>query len=205
MRLLGALIAGGASRRFGSDKALTTIGGVSLIDHARGVLEAQVDELVLCGRPSHTMRWIVDRPAPGLGPLGGLSAALADARARGYDAVVTVPIDVFPLPLDIVDRLGTSGASVFATQHLIGLWPAHLGPRLDLHLSSGHRSLRSWIEVSAGRTVDDTRLDLSNVNTRADLAAVLRLSGLSNSASANKSRSSRSLSESLDARHLLKR
>ncbi|MCA1196424.1 NTP transferase domain-containing protein [Sphingomonas sp. R647] len=83
MRLLGALIAGGASRRFGSDKALATIGGVSLIDHPRGVLEAQVDDLVLCGRPSNRMRWISDRPAPGLGPLGGLNAALADARARG--------------------------------------------------------------------------------------------------------------------------
>jgi molybdopterin-guanine dinucleotide biosynthesis protein A len=127
MRLLGALIAGGASRRFGSDKALATIGGVSLIEHARGALEAQVDELVLCGRPSNRMRWISDRPAPGLGPLGGLNAALPDARARGYDAVVTVPVDVFPLPLDLVGRLGLSGPCVFATQHLIGLWPADLG------------------------------------------------------------------------------
>lgn len=185
MRRLGALIAGGASRRFGSDKALATIGGVSLIEHARGALEAQVDELVLCGRPSHRMRWISDRPAPGLGPLGGLNAALADARARGYDAVVTVPVDVFPLPLDLVDRLGLSGPCVFATQHLIGLWPADLGPRLDLHIQSGCRSLRSWIGATDARIVDDARLGLSNINTRADLAAMLALSGLSKSASSN--------------------
>lgn len=185
MRLLGALIAGGASRRFGSDKALARIGGVSLIDHARGVLEAQVEEVVLCGRPSHGVRSIADRPAPGLGPLGGLSAALADACARGFDAVVTVPIDIFPLPLDLVERLGTSGASVFVTQFLIGFWPAALSPRLDLHLAVGHCSLRSWIAVAEARAVDDACLGLSNVNTRADLTDLVVFNRLSKPAPTN--------------------
>lgn len=175
---------------------------MSLIDHARGVLEAQVEEVVLCGRTSHEMRWIADRPAPGLGPLGGLSAALADASARGFDAVVTVPIDIFPLPPDLVERLGTSGASVFATQFLIGIWPTVLAPRLDLHLAAGHRSLRTWIGAVEVRAVEDAGLGLFNVNTRADLADLVLLNSLSRSVSTNGSTSSRSSIPSLKACNL---
>ncbi|MCR5872033.1 NTP transferase domain-containing protein [Sphingomonas sp. J344] len=50
MRLLGAIIAGGTSRRFGSDKAMAQIAGRSLLDHARAALVQEVDDLVLCGR-----------------------------------------------------------------------------------------------------------------------------------------------------------
>lgn len=176
---------------------------MSLIDHARGVLEAQVDEVVLCGRPSHEMRWIADRPAPGLGPLGGLSAALADACARGFDAVVTAPIDIFPLPPDLVERLGTSGASVFATQFLIGFWPTALTSRLDLHLAAGHRSLRSWIGAAEAKTVDDAPLGFSNVNTRADLADLVLLNSLRKSVPTNGSASRKFSIPPLGERNLL--
>lgn len=169
MRLLGAIIAGGASRRFGSDKALAQIQGRSLLDHSCAVLAPQVAELVLCGRAMPDLRALRDRPHPGLGPLGGLAAALADAQTRGLDAVVTVPIDVFPLPGDLVARLGGAGPAVFATQYLIGLWPAALAARLDAHLAVGHRSLRGWMEATAARRVNDVALGLSNINRRDDL------------------------------------
>lgn len=169
MRLLGAIIAGGASRRFGSDKALAQVEGRSLLDHARVSLAPQVDDLVLCGREVAGMRCLSDRPWPGLGPLGGIAAALADGQARGFDAVVTVPVDVFPLPHDLVARLGDPSPSVFATQYLIGLWPAHLTAQLDGHLATGHRSLRSWMEATDARRVDDADLGLFNVNNREQL------------------------------------
>ncbi|HSX55923.1 MAG TPA: molybdenum cofactor guanylyltransferase [Sphingomonas sp.] len=169
MRLLGAIIAGGASRRFGSDKALVQVEGCSLLAHACAALEPQVDELTLCGRVAPGLRCLSDRPRPGLGPLGGLAAALSVACARGFDAVVTVPVDVFPLPEDLVARLGGKGPAVFATQYLIGVWPSGLAPRLDLHLAAGHRSLRSWMEAADARRVDDAELGLFNINRREDL------------------------------------
>lgn len=171
MKLLGAIIGGGASRRFGSDKAMARIAGHSLLDHARAILSPQVHDLVLCGRLVEGMRCIPDRPKPGLGPLAGIAAALAHADARGFDAVVTVPVDVFPLPSDLVARLGDRGATVLATQYLVGRWPTALSPVLDAHLASGHRSLRSWICQADARAVDDACLDLANINTREDLLA----------------------------------
>ncbi len=170
MRLLGAIIAGGASRRFGSDKALAQVAGCSLFDHTRTALAPQVTDLVLCGREVSGMRCLSDRPQPGLGPLGGLAAALTEARARGFDAIVTVPVDVFPLPGDLVMRLGGAGPAVFDTQYLIGLWPAALATQLDAHLAAGHRSLRSWMEATAACRVDDAGLGLFNINRREELA-----------------------------------
>lgn len=48
--MLGAIIAGGMSRLFGSDKAMARIDRVALLDHVHAALKAQVDEVVLCGR-----------------------------------------------------------------------------------------------------------------------------------------------------------
>lgn len=80
MRLLGAILAGGAATRFGSDKGSgALIGGRALIDHVADALRPQVATLVVCGRHWPGLEGLADRPASGLGPLGGLCAALAHA------------------------------------------------------------------------------------------------------------------------------
>jgi molybdenum cofactor guanylyltransferase len=169
MRLLGAIIADGASRRFGSDKAQALIDGRTLLNHAVMTLAPQVDDVVLCGRTSDQLHWICDRPVPGQGPLGGINAALTDAYRRGYDAVITVPVDVFPLPSDLASRLAALHPRVFATQYLIGRWPVTLAPLREMHLAAGHRSLRSWITAAQATCVEDRALGLRNINLREDL------------------------------------
>jgi molybdopterin-guanine dinucleotide biosynthesis protein A len=164
-RLLGAIIAGGLSRRFGSDKALALIDGRPMLDHVSDALQAMVAEVVVCGRAWREFRHLADRPEPGCGPLGGLAAALAHAREQGFDAVLSVPVDVLPLPPDLPSRLAGGGPRVLAGQHLIGLWPAALASGLDEHLAAGHRSIRSWIEASGAVRVAETGLDLVNANT----------------------------------------
>lgn len=58
------------SRRFGSDKAMARIDGVTLLDHVHAALQPQVDDIVLCGRSWLEWTSIPDVPGPGLGPLG---------------------------------------------------------------------------------------------------------------------------------------
>ena len=121
MRVLGALLAGGQSRRFGSDKALAHYGARRLIDHAVETLRAQTDALVICGRDHPGAHALSDRPFAGAGPLGGLNAALHHAAAIGFDAVLCIPLDVHPLPCNLRQHLEATHPRVFASQHAIGL------------------------------------------------------------------------------------
>lgn len=163
MAVLGAIMAGGQSRRFGSDKAAYVQDGRALIEHCHAALLPQVDEVVICGRAWADWQQVEDYPEAGLGPLGGLAGALRYASAHGFDAVLSLPVDTYPLPGDLAARLGSAPAA-FAGQYLIGLWPAALAERLLAHIGAGHRSVRSWIEACGCRLVDEGELGLRNVN-----------------------------------------
>ncbi|NML05414.1 molybdenum cofactor guanylyltransferase [Sphingomonas sp. G-3-2-10] len=172
MKLLGAVLAGGESRRFGSDKALALLNGTPLIDHAIAALAAQTDAVIVCGREGGD--WAPDRPGPGLGPLGGINAAIHQAAARGYDAVLTCGCDVPVLPADLAPRLRAAGPAAFlAGMPVIGLWPAALAGALDAHLNvTTDRSVRCWARLAGAVAVT---LDTAppNVNTPQDLARLL--------------------------------
>ena len=77
MRVLGAIIAGGKARRFGSDKAHALFAGERMIDRVAKALKAQTQELIICGREETGFSCIPDRPQEDMGPLGGINAALA--------------------------------------------------------------------------------------------------------------------------------
>src|SRR3546814_13961187 len=95
MRLLGAVLAGGRSSRFGSDKALAMLDGRTLLDHAAAALGAHVETVVICGRHVPGMTGLADRPAADMGPLGGLNAALhQDRKSVGEGKSVSVRVDL---------------------------------------------------------------------------------------------------------------
>ena len=170
MQILGAILAGGASSRFGSDKAAALFEGRALIDHVIAALAPQVDALVVVGRDWPGLARIDDLPVAGLGPLGGLAGALGHALRHGFDSVLVVPCDTIGLPADLVARLGP-GPSVALGQRSIGLWPSSLAPALIAKLASGgSRSLRDWATITEARDVDCG--PLRNINHVADLARV---------------------------------
>lgn len=171
MRLLGAVLAGGRSSRFGSDKALAMIDGRPMLDRVIDALAPQVDGIVVCGRASSAgYEGIPDRPAAGLGPLGGLNAALHHAAAHGYDAVLTVPCDTPLLPSDLRTQLEPVGEGVIvAGLPVIGLWPSRLAADLDRFLAeAGSRAIAAWADRVAARPVTLGELP-ANVNRREDL------------------------------------
>lgn len=164
MTILGAIIAGGRSMRFGSDKAAALLNGKALIDHVAGGLRPQCDALIICGRAWPGYRHIADHPAPDLGPLGGLCAALVYARRHGFDAVVTAGCDTLP-----VASIPPDSPCFIAGHYLFGRWPVGLSARLEAHLTGqSDHSMRGWITASGARQVEPNTL-LWNLNTPAEL------------------------------------
>jgi molybdenum cofactor guanylyltransferase len=170
-RILGAVIGGGASRRFGSDKAFALINGRPMLAHILDALRPQVAEIVICGRTWPDETTLADLRPERIGPLAGLEAALHYAAQHDFDAVLSVPVDTLPLPGDLVDRLQGAGPSVFGQQHLVGYWPTLCCAALTSHISMGGRDLKGWIGKSAARTVIEPQ-PIVNVNLPSDIVAL---------------------------------
>jgi molybdopterin-guanine dinucleotide biosynthesis protein A len=168
VKLLGAILAGGAATRFGSDKALALFASKPLLQHAIDVLSPQVDTVAVVGRDWPGLARIDDLPANGLGPLGGLCGALAHGLTHGFDAVLVAPCDTLGLPSDLAARLNP-GPAVARGQRSVGLWPSNLAPTLLARLTNGgSRALHAWMEATAAREVDCG--PLHNINHPDDLA-----------------------------------
>ena len=177
-RILGAVLCGGASSRFDGDKRAALLDGATLQERAVAGLRGSCDAIVLCGGAGTEAPSVADRPAPSLGPLGGICGALFHARANGFTHVLTAPVDVHPMPTELVGRLAGEGAAVLAGHWLFGWWPVTLAEDLERHILSGRRSVLSWVEAAGARQVEDGDVSPVNINTRADLAvASERISG----------------------------
>lgn len=169
MRLLGAVLAGGAATRFGSDKALALLDGVALIDRALASLSPYCAQLVVVGREAAAVRTIPDLPFPDLGPLGGIAGALTFAADHGFDAVLTTACDTPFLPEALVTALIAAAPAHAVEAPTVGVWTAALARPLLTHLlDDGPRAIRRWA-AGAGVAAILPGVVLANVNTPDDL------------------------------------
>lgn len=173
--ILGAVLAGGHSSRFGSDKALALLDGKRLLDHAVAGLAPHVAEVVICGRPDTEGAGLADRPHSDMGPLGGLNAALHHALSHGFVGVLTTGCDMPYYPADLPAALIGDGAAILQGQQLLGWWPTSLAFELDAHLGEeNNRSIAGWLDRIHVRVVEMPGLVLPNINRPEDLASLSR-------------------------------
>lgn len=169
--ILGCVLAGGQSRRFGSDKALAELHGHTLIARAVDSLTGWCEYVVVVGRELAPAPTLPDWPRPNMGPLAGIAAALHLARDGDYDAVLTCGVDSAVLPDDLPGLLSPAPAYL-AEQPVIGLWPASALAAIETILTSqGKHSMRQFAEAIGARAVT-APTTTANINTPADLAAL---------------------------------
>lgn len=169
-RYLGAVLAGGRSSRFGSDKAAALLDGRTLLDHALAGLAPHVDQLAVCGRVEAGRLCLPDRPRPDLGPLGGLAGGLRYAADHGFVAVLTTGCDMPSYPPALAAALIGEGPAMLDRQPLAAFWPSALADRLDAWLAqSDDRSLAAWARYAGARRVMLPGAELPNINHVADL------------------------------------
>jgi molybdopterin-guanine dinucleotide biosynthesis protein A len=185
-RLLVAVLAGGEGRRMAGIKALRPFRGAPLVAHAVALARRWSGEVLVVVRDPAQAQGAVEAPlaldAPQIpGPLAGLAAALAHARACGAGRVLTLPCDMPNLPEDLAARLAAGlGAGQAAAlpvagdrlQPACGLWRTRALDRLPAYLATGRSSLRGFAEACGLATVDfgpQAEREFANANTPEEL------------------------------------
>ena len=188
--IAGYVLAGGASSRFGSDKAQAEFGGTSMLTRMRQLLGYVCDDarvIVATQSQAQGAGYFVDR-WPGEGPLGGIITALL-ATAETSDACewnLIVGCDMPFVNADwlryLAERAERSSADVIAPQSSNGLeplcavWRTSAAQQLQTRFDSGVRKITEAMKRLRMEIIDESewkRFDSQgrlfwNMNTVAD-------------------------------------
>lgn len=180
----GAILAGGESRRFGTDKALApTPHGPMAEIVVRALRGAALDPVVLVGAApavsaSLSVPTIPDR-LPGEGPLAALGTALT--WASGVNRVVVVPCDLPRLNPAAVRALVVAGDNTTpvvarldgAPHPIIGCWPTSMAGPLNAVLRSGERRMRAALDLMPYVAVDLDERSIADADDPSTLQSLL--------------------------------
>ena len=191
MRLQGAVLCGGASRRMGQDKAaLPHPNGGSWLSHAAALLSQVCPSVAVCSQHSSHADLIAElervvlalEPAPAQGPLHALQLVLP---RDSNSALLVAPVDMPQLNRSALDSLiaqwrhSPSQAAVAhdgqRLQPLLGIYPG--GPEqhngLTEVLASGERRWQAWLTTIPHQAVVLPAAPLINANTPAERARLM--------------------------------
>jgi molybdopterin-guanine dinucleotide biosynthesis protein A len=184
--LTGILLVGGASRRFGSPKALALLDGVTLAERAWETLEEACNERLAVGKLADGLELpfpIVDDGTETRAALAGIVAGL---RAAPTELCVVLPVDTPLVPPQLLAELGDACADAAVTQ--TGPLPAAFRRSalavLERRLAAGLLAVRDALSELDSRVVEADAALLANVNSPEDLYELER-----RTASASSSRS----------------
>jgi molybdopterin-guanine dinucleotide biosynthesis protein A len=165
--VLGAILAGGASRRYGSDKALAMLNGAPLLHWVVTRVQPQVDRLVISGTVRRGFPFpVIADGVKDAGPLSALCAILGRAEQEGFPLVALFSCDTPFVPLNIVGDLraaldgcdcaiaGRSGAM----HPTFALWDVRAREKVETAFAIGVRSLRDAVACVNSTLVDFSAL-----------------------------------------------
>ena len=170
----GVLLVGGASRRFGSPKALARFQGELLGERAHRLLAEAFDRVLAVGKTRDGLALpfeVVDDGSDVRAPIVGLVAAL---RHADTDVCVVLPTDMPLVSAELLRRLAAEveghDAAVPPTGPLPGAYRKSALPVLERRLAAGELALYRALEELDMCVVQTDEDELMNVNTPADLA-----------------------------------
>ncbi|MEN3311221.1 MAG: N-acetyltransferase 8 [Actinomycetota bacterium] len=169
--LTGILLVGGASRRFGSPKALAELDGEMLAARAWRTLGAICDERMAVGKHADGLALpfeLLDDGSETRAPLAGLVAGL---RAASHELTVVLPVDVPLISPEQLRELADNclDAAVPQTGPLPGAYRKSALPLLEARLAGGQLAIRDALGELDMRVVALDPQALVNVNDRSDL------------------------------------
>ena len=187
MTLTIAILAGGESRRMGTDKASLEIGGMTLLERAARLALAVNSSVIVVGRvcpndwPLPEVLFLSDTEA-GLGPVGGLATALQHAQT----SVLALACDLPLLTPEAVQWLIAQAGMQFAPSGLVSLnsgqqeplfsvYDLTCLPLIEARLTAGQHSLRGVVKAGSFAFADApdwVAAQLVNANTPEEWANI---------------------------------
>lgn len=187
----GVILAGGESSRMGRNKALLEVNGERMVETAYRRMAELFDEVLLVTNTPEIYEFIPCRKIgdiyPGMGPLGGIHAALSScSAARAFVTACDMP----GLNPQLIRELSSmpGGVDVVIPETPGGLEPLHAVyaksclPKMERMLMSGERRILSFFDLAQVRLVprgkiavlDPEFASFRNVNTPEDYHEVKR-------------------------------
>lgn len=196
--IAGYVLAGGASRRFGSDKALAKIGGKILLQHMCQLVESVAGNARIvapAGRYAEYAGGLVEDRWPGEGPLGGITSALSATASEspGIHWNLMVSCDMPFLSREWLEHLKVralaSAAELVVPQSEHGLeplcacWRTAAVDALQVAFDNGTRKVTEAMKHLSMEILDEThwkRFDSAgrlfwNMNTPLDYQEAVRM------------------------------
>ena len=187
--ILGVVLAGGKSQRFGEDKCQVKLGDKLLIDYILSEIIDEFKEVLLISnnriefKPSNKISLIEDLEK-GLGPLGGILTAMKWIKEnnKSYKWISTFPSDTpffrKQILKNFLEEIKDYKEKLFFinsndTRHnIFGLWSVDLLDRLEKDLSKGERKVEMWANKVGVKSINmkfEIKDPFFNINTKEDL------------------------------------
>jgi molybdopterin-guanine dinucleotide biosynthesis protein A len=188
-KILGVVLAGGKSLRFGEDKSQVKLNNKSLIDHILSEILTEFKELLIVSNNSIKFNKsekisIISDFKNNLGPLGGVLTAMKWIKDnnKDYQWISTFPTDTpffkNQILKDFHDKINLKKGKLFFiksnnTRHnIFGLWSIDLADKLEKDLENGDRKVEDWAN-KVGVNIIDMQFEKNdpffNINTKEDL------------------------------------
>ena len=187
--ILGTVLAGGKSQRFGEDKSQVTLANKLLIDYVLSEIIDQFYEVLIVSNNSinyqNSKKIIkIEDYKRGLGPLCGVLSAMRwiKENKRDYQWIATFPVDTpfFKREIlqDFIKNINFKDSDLFFiksnnTRHnIFGLWSIKLLDRLEKDLNDGERKVELWANNVGVKIINmefPNNDPFFNINTKEDL------------------------------------
>ena len=187
--ILGTVLAGGKSQRFGEDKSQVKLGDKLLIDYILSEIIDEFNEVLVVSnnqinfKESEKISLIEDFKKD-IGPLGGVLTAMKWAKDnnKDYQWISTFPVDTpffkNQILKDFLNKINIDEGKLFFiksnnTRHnIFGLWSLDLMDKLEEDLDKGERKVEIWANSIGVKNINmkfENKDPFFNINTKEDL------------------------------------
>tara|TARA_B100001250_G_scaffold408234_1_gene430265 strand:+ start:619 stop:1230 length:612 start_codon:yes stop_codon:yes gene_type:complete len=185
--ILGVVLAGGKSKRFGEDKSTIKLNDKTLIEHTLDKIKSKLNKIIIVSNDKVLKNYITinDCIDGQLGPLVGVLSAMKWIKDNNYSYnwIITFPCDTPFFNISIIDKfvevskLNDSllyfAKSEEKRHNIFGLWSLKLIETLEMDIvKNNHRKVEKWADKIGVKTINISYKEVDpffNINTKEDL------------------------------------